>query len=233
MRRIAIFTIVLATTGLSGCDYVPDFVKPLIQRIISPKDVAKGAFTGPPKVILLEAKKADDRSVQLIEPFGYKDSKGVDWSVPAGFVSDGASIPWELWTFIGGPFDGAYRDAAIIHDYYCDKRDRKWEDVHALFLEGALRRGVPESKAQTMYAGILYGGPRWDAPKPLTKAQVTPGGASKPAVDPGITKRGATEAEKREFEEFRRWVEQTRPTPEQIQKRVEEMRKAKGMPATK
>lgn len=234
MRKLALLVAMSAALALGGCDSLPDFVKPLLKRVLNPTDVAKGAFTGAPKVILLEPKTAEDRSVQLIEPFGFKDSAGTEWMAPAGFVSDGASIPWELWTFIGGPFDGPYRDAAILHDYYCEKRDRSWEAVHKMFLEAALRRGVPESRAQTMYAGVLYGGPRWDEPKPLTKAQIAPstGGASKPAVDPGITKRGPTDAEKKQFEDLRRWIEQTKPTPEQIKQRVEEMRRAKGMPTT-
>jgi Protein of unknown function (DUF1353) len=151
--------------------------------------------------------------------------------VPVGYVSDGASIPWSLWTFIGGPYDGPYRDAAIIHDYFCENKGRTWEETHAMFLEAAIRRGVPESTAQTMYAGILYGGPRWAAP--LKKAQILAQTNTKGPVDTGIVKREATKSEKEQFEDLKRWIEQTKPTPDQIAKRVEEMRKAQGMPAKK
>ncbi len=231
MRPIVNIVAVIGVLGVSGCDMLPDSVSALITR---PQTAATGAFKngtfkGQLKVEFLEPKGPEDRNVRLIEPFGYKDSRGVDWDVPSGFVSDGASIPWSLWSFIGGPFDGPHRDAAIIHDYFCTNKTRKWEDVHTMFLEAALRRGVPESTAQTMYAGILYGGPRWDAPSVLNRAQMVPTpGARPPPTDPGITKRSPTVTEKQQFEELKRWIEATNPTPDQIKRKVEEMRASEG-----
>lgn len=227
MRRIFVAAAVVAALGLSGCDRMPDYLKALFGQTKLPTNVSAGSYKGQVKVLFVEPKRPDDRNVQLLEPFGYKDSKGVDWDVPAGYVSDGASIPWSLWSFIGGPYDGPYRDAAIIHDYFCEMKLRTWEDTHAMFLEAAIKRGVPESTAQTMYAGILYGGPRW--PKPVTKAQMI--FVQTGPVHTGTGKREATKAEKDQFEELKRWIEQTKPTPDQIKKKVEEMRAAKGMPA--
>lgn len=230
--RIILTSVVVATAlGLGGCDYVPEFLRPIVSPTITAKDVSKGAYTGQLKVMFLEPKTPDDRSVQILEPFGYQDTKGVAWEVPAGFVSDGASIPWGLWSFIGGPFDGPYREAAVLHDYYCSKRDRTWEEVHGMFLEAALRRGVSESTAQTMYAGILYGGPRWELGTALKKAQVVPGGTpAKPPVDPGITKRDPTAQEKQMFEDLRLWIQKEKPTPDQIRKKIEELRAKQGLP---
>lgn len=231
MRGVTLTFAVLSTMMLGGCDMLPDSVKALVSRPATATSGAykNGAFKGQLKVLFVEPKGPEDRNVQLLEPFGYRDSRGVDWDVPKGFLSDGASIPWSLWGFIGGPFDGPYRDAAVIHDYFCDMKSRTWEDVHAMFLEAALRRGVPESTAQTMYAGILYGGPRWDTPKLLQKAQIlpTPSGP-RPPTDPGITKRSATMTEKQQFEELRRWIETNNPTPDAIQRKVEEMRRSEG-----
>lgn len=231
MRRVALSLALLLPlgVGLGGCDVLPESLRALFfksQTVVSGAFKA-GQFKGQLKVLFMEPKTGTDRNIQLIEPFGYKDSKGVDWDVPAGYVSDGASIPWSLWSFIGGPYDGPYRDAAVIHDYFCDQKNRKWEDVHAMFLEAALKRGTPESTAQTMYAGILYGGPRWDAPK-LNRAQLIPGAAAQAPADPGVTKRGATDSEKQRFDELRRWIETTKPTPDQIKKKVEDMRAAEG-----
>ena len=264
MRQVLMALTVAASLGLSGCDkiqsYLPDYAKAFFSKSVLPANVKAGTFKGQVKVLFVDPKGPDDRNVQLLEPFGYKDSKGVDWDVPAGTISDGASIPWSLWTFIGGPYDGPYRDAAILHDYFCDQKTRTWEQVHAMFLEAALKRGTTESIAQTMYAGILYGGPRWPAPvakkaqlgptlgaspvpaAPVRLAQtpgtppVTPPAAGAPptpgtpkAAEPGITKRSATASEKQDFEEMKRWIEQTKPTPDQIRKRVEELRAAKGI----
>ena len=228
MRKMLVAAVVVSGLGLGGCEYAPDYVRAFFAKSTLPKNVVAGSFKGQVKVLFVEPKKPDDRNVQLLEPFGYRDSKGADWDVPAGYVSDGASIPWSLWTFIGGPYDGPYRDAAIIHDYFCENKLRTWEETHAMFLEAALRRGVTESVAQTMYAGILYGGPRW--PAPLKKAQIIAQTETKGPVDTGVTKRAATKSEKEQFEDLRRWIEQTKPTPEQIKQRVEEMRRSQGMP---
>ncbi len=231
MRRLMMTAALAATLGVSGCDQMPDYVKAFFSKSTLPSNVSAGSFKSQVKVLFVDPKGPDDRNVQLLEPFGFKDSKGVDWDVPAGYVSDGASIPWSLWTFIGGPYDGPYRDAAILHDYFCDKKDRPWEQVHAMFLEAAIKRGTPESTAQTMYAGILYGGPRWPAPPVLKKAQIGPSTPTpKGPVDTGMTKRQATQSEKQQFEELRIWIEQTKPTPDQIKKRVDEMRAQKGLP---
>jgi hypothetical protein len=231
MRRIAITVSLLLPMGLglTACDKLPESVQALFSK---PQTVVTGAFKngqykGQLKVLFMEPKAPTDRNIQLLEPFGYKDSKGKDWDVPAGFVSDGASIPWSLWSFIGGPYDGPYRDAAVIHDYFCDKKDRPWEEVHAMFLEAALRRGTRESTAQTMYAGILYGGPRWEAPK-LIKGQMVPGTQVAQATDPGLTKREATDAERKRFEALQRWIIETKPSPEEIKKKVEELRATEG-----
>jgi hypothetical protein len=78
-----------------------------------------------------------------------------------GDVSDGASIPQEFWSFIGGPLDGPYRNSAIIHDYFCDRRSYDWKEVHLVFYKGMRAAGVGERKAWVMYQAVYYFGPRW------------------------------------------------------------------------
>jgi hypothetical protein len=58
----------------------------------------------------------DGRSMKLLETFRYVDANGVAWAAPKDSVVDGASIPQEFWTFIGGPFEGKYRNASVCHD---------------------------------------------------------------------------------------------------------------------
>ncbi len=36
--------------------------------------------------------------------------------VPAGIITDGASIPRFLWRVVGPPMSGLYRRAAVVHD---------------------------------------------------------------------------------------------------------------------
>lgn len=104
----------------------------------------------------------DGRTMELVQPFAYVDSKGVNWTVPARTKVDGASIPSVFWSIMGAPYTGKYREASIIHDYYCATRSRHWKAVHKVFLDGMLARGVDKLNAQLMYLAVYRFGPRWD-----------------------------------------------------------------------
>lgn len=104
---------------------------------------------------------SDGRIMTLLESFGYADAQNQQWIVPRGAKTDGASIPRLLWPIIGGPFEGKFRTAAVIHDYYCDVRIRPWRSVHRMFYEAMRTSGVEELQAKTIYAGVVYAGPRW------------------------------------------------------------------------
>lgn len=117
----------------------------------------RGTYKGPVEVRFLE----DGRRVQLIKDFGYIDNVAEHWDVPADAIVDGASIPQVLWSFIGGPFEGKYRSASIIHDWFCDLRSRSWEAVHRMFYEAMITSGVSLSRAKLMYGAVYWGGPRW------------------------------------------------------------------------
>lgn len=103
----------------------------------------------------------DGRRMQLLEDFAYIDPHGIRWDAPAGSVVDGASIPQQFWSTIGGPFEGKYREASVIHDIACDRRNRPWTDVHWVFHEAMLASGVHPAQAQIMFAAVWGFGPKW------------------------------------------------------------------------
>ena len=107
----------------------------------------------------------DGRSMILMDSFEYVDGKGRGWHVPSGVRIDGASIPGAFWSLIGAPFEGKYREASIIHDYFCEQRRRRWQEVHKVFHEAMLTSGVGTAKAFVMYKAVEKFGPRWDEPK--------------------------------------------------------------------
>ncbi len=104
----------------------------------------------------------DGRTMELVQAFTYIDSHDVIWPVPARTQVDGASIPRVFWSIIGAPYTGKYREASVIHDYYCETRSRHWKAVHRVFLDGMLARGVNKIKAELMYLAVYRFGPRWD-----------------------------------------------------------------------
>jgi hypothetical protein len=116
-----------------------------------PRYIGRLAFTPLPDGVLME----------LLEEFGFLDRYGLRWMVPKGTWVDGASIPQPLWSIIGAPLTGKYRDASVIHDYYCDVRLRPWRDVHRVFYEAMIVSGVSIARAKIMYAAVYFAGPRW------------------------------------------------------------------------
>ncbi len=102
----------------------------------------------------------DGRRVTLMEPFGYVDPAGLEWNVPDGYKTDGASVPSALWALYP-PFTGSYRSAAVIHDYYCDNKERSWQDTHKVFYFAMRAANVAEQTAKIMYSAVYLFGPRW------------------------------------------------------------------------
>jgi hypothetical protein len=185
MRFKALAAMLAVATLSAGCDNVSlpgSGTKP-------PVVVGKNQFKGTVKAEFLNPEAPADyyRDMKLLEPFGYVDPDGVSWDVPAGTITNGASVPWGFWNIVGGPYDGPYRDAAVVHDYYVETKSRTWEDTHRMFYYAVLARGVSDTLARTMYAGVRYGGPRWEvvtppAVEPAVKSQVV-AGTSTPAPD--------------------------------------------------
>ena len=99
---------------------------------------------------------------KLVKPFSYyiKKKGGDTIVVPAGFITDGASIPRFAWSIIGGPMSGKYVAAAILHDwlYHIQTFSRKKSDL--IFLKAMAVLGVTRLKRKTIYWAVRIGG-RW------------------------------------------------------------------------
>ena len=80
-------------------------------------------------------------------------------TVPAGFITDFASIPRILWRIF--PPWGKYGKAAVVHDYLCVHRTRPSTETHKIFLEAMKVLVVSRWKRYTMYAGVMCCGPKW------------------------------------------------------------------------
>lgn len=156
---IAIAALVLAAIGLLAVYF-------LLPSMGIRLGNSFGGFSSSPIVKLLD----NGRDVELQSDFLYTDPNNNLWPVPAGHISDGASIPRQYWSFIGSPLTGKYRDAAIVHDYYCQKFDtawpepykRSWQSVHRSFYYAMLARGVEKSRADFIFGAVYHCGPRWE-----------------------------------------------------------------------
>ena len=103
----------------------------------------------------------DGRHMKLSEDFEFVDPNGLTWLAPKGSKVDGASIPFIAWSLIGAPFSGKYRDASVIHDIACQRRNRTWEVSHLAFYYAMRASNVDVTKAKAMYSAVYHFGPRW------------------------------------------------------------------------
>ncbi|EAW6539825.1 TPA: DUF1353 domain-containing protein [Salmonella enterica subsp. enterica serovar Stanley] len=92
------------------------------------------------------------------EPFAFylsNDNSDVI-EVPAGFITDLATVPRIFWIML--PPDGKYAKAAIIHDYLYDNALRTKKEADRIFLDGMTVLGVPRWKRMIMYYAVrLFG----------------------------------------------------------------------------
>jgi hypothetical protein len=102
---------------------------------------------------------------RLSHVFRFKDPNGFEWSVPQDAEVDGASIPTVFWSVIGGPFEGNYLKASVIHDHYCRAMERTAHDTHRNFYYGMRAEGVPDWKAKLMHWAVATFGPSWKIEK--------------------------------------------------------------------
>ena len=119
-----------------------------------------GHFEGAVKVEWVRG-SGDEKRMKLLDDVVYVDPQGKKWVAQKGYETDGASIPQVFWSIIGGSFDGQYREAAVIHDWYCFSKIEPWRDVHRIFYYANRAAGVSEIKSKILYMAVRVGGPKW------------------------------------------------------------------------
>lgn len=178
-----------------------------------------GQFVGEVEVRWLST-PGPDRVMELMSDFAYVDPAGKRWDVPAGAKIDGASIPQVFWTAFGPPFVGDYRRASVVHDHYCVVRTETDTDTHRMFRDACRTGGVAHLKASAMYAAVNLGGPHWTGPSEIEAPGVA---ATVPQV------RAARDAD---FFEIQKWIEETDPTLDAIDARIEQAGPLVELPAS-
>ena len=109
----------------------------------------------------LIVKESEDIAV-LVQPLVYEsDVAGIRIEVPAGFVTDFASVPRLpiIYMLTGN----TAKEAAVVHDYLYGAHITTREVADAVFREASIVTGVPAWRAWMMWAGVRAGGAsHWD-----------------------------------------------------------------------
>ncbi|MBR2510436.1 MAG: DUF1353 domain-containing protein [Lentisphaeria bacterium] len=85
--------------------------------------------------------------------------------IPAGFKSDGASVPRFFWRIVFPPGDSRALRAAIAHDFIYRTHPEGWTRKMAddMFYDLLREDGVCWFNAQGAYCGVrLFGGSSWE-----------------------------------------------------------------------
>lgn len=106
---------------------------------------------GPLRVRILP----NGRTAELLWPYKVRLKDKTSVIVPAGFVTDFASVPRPLWSIL--PPWGKYSPAAVVHDYLCRKPGFPRKRADKIFLELMKALGVPFWKRHIMYRGVRMG----------------------------------------------------------------------------
>lgn len=96
--------------------------------------------------------------LQMVERFRYLSTVHGEIEVPAGFITDGASVPRIFWGVLS-PF-GDYFGAALIHDFLYSPHNRRFDRAtcDGIFLEAMAAAGVPWLRRRTIYRAVRLGG---------------------------------------------------------------------------
>ena len=93
---------------------------------------------------------------RLHKPEPYNDI-GIDFPVPAGFIFDGASVPWPLTLFIPRHHP-KYIRATLLHDYLLVYRTMSRKRIDGLFHKCLKVDGVGFWRRNLLVAGVrVYG----------------------------------------------------------------------------
>lgn len=115
--------------------------------------MAQASFLTP-----LQLEYIDGKNYKLLSAFQYDSSLDITITVPAGFVTDFASVPKILWNLL--PPTGRYGKAAVIHDYLYRTYGASSKIVaDAIFYEAMKALGVNRVIRNVIYLAVhLFGG---------------------------------------------------------------------------
>lgn len=93
---------------------------------------------------------------KVTKGFAFSMADGYTIDVPAGYVTDLASIPWPARN-VWNPADGHWAQAAVVHDFMCSKHEtysRHFCDY--VYLAGMLTLGANPRVAWLQYAFLKF-----------------------------------------------------------------------------
>jgi len=118
---------------------------------------------------------------------------------------------------MGGPFEGKYRNASVLHDVAYDQHNRPWQDCDRMFYNAMRCSGVSAVEAKTMYYALYKFGRHWKFP--IRKAKrVKPSELAAQKSEAEIPR--ALPMNENEINQTRDWIRSADPSLEEIEARA-------------
>ena len=212
-NRKIIQLFVFFAAGFAACASDKDQAPVAGAEQIVPGATKWGFYNGEP----VTKWNPDGRTMTLLTELRYTDPKGNVWVAPIGSIVDGASIPRYLWSIMGGPFEGRYRNASVLHDVAYGDKKRPWQDCDRMFYHAMRCSGVSAVEAKTMFYALYKFGHHWKFPikkaKPVKyEGQLVARGEEIPRAIP---------VDPAQITQAKDWISNTDPSLEQIEQRAQ------------
>lgn len=111
------------------------------------------SFTSPLQVEILQKEAHGRVKARLLAEFEYYEDDGTIHTVPAGYVTDFASVPRVFWAI--APPLGPYAKAAVVHDWYCEHPEILGRaKTDKMFYDGMRILNVSPRLAFSMWAAV-------------------------------------------------------------------------------
>ena len=211
-KGIQLFGLISLLVALAGCASHKKSDMPSVAAQSGLSGTKWGYYNGEP----VTKWNSDGRTMTLLTELRYTDPQGEVWVAPIGSVVDGASIPRYLWSVMGGPFEGKYRNGSVLHDVAYGEHHRPSWDCDRMFYNAMRCSGVSAGEAKTMYYTLYKFGRHWKFPikrgKPVKyKGELVTRGEQIPRAIP---------VNPEQINEARDWISNTDPSLEQIEQRA-------------
>ena len=159
-KGIQLFGLISLLVALAGCASHKNSGRVSVAAQSGLAGTKWGYYNGEP----VTKWNPDGRTMTLLTELRYTDPHGEVWVAPIGSVVDGASIPRYLWSVMGGPFEGKYRNASVLHDVAYGEHNRPSWDCDRMFYNAMRCSGVSVGEAKTMYYALYKFGRHWKFP---------------------------------------------------------------------
>lgn len=117
--------------------------------------------------LALKAKRIDRQTYELTQDFAYESDAFGPVTVPGGMVTDFASVPRIVWTYLS-PEDPCILYPSVVHDYLYSRGGRlplrrlTRAECDSVLREAMLACGARSTQAAVVHRAVrLFGGSHW------------------------------------------------------------------------